>query len=248
MLLPHPTIQGLIKRRILVNYRVQPEAMAAYLPAPFRPQLYQGWAIAGICLIRLENIRPKGLPAALGLNSENAAHRVAVTWDTATGQAQNGVYIPRRDTDSCLNHWAGGRLFPGEHQLADFTVNDHDERLDLTIVAHDHGMRVHVRGEVSNALPANSCFSSLAAASHFFECGGIGYSATGNAGCYDGLRLNISSWQVTPLTVSAVASSFFDDTAIFPAGTAVFDHALLMRGVAHSWHPEPPLRCPVAKS
>ena len=44
-----PVIQGVIERRILVNYRVDPAVLAAQLPAPFRPQLVDGWAMAGIC-------------------------------------------------------------------------------------------------------------------------------------------------------------------------------------------------------
>jgi hypothetical protein len=41
---------------------------------------------------------------------------------------------------------------------------------------------------------------------------------------------------VTPLAVSEVASSYFDDRSIFPAGSAVFDHSLLMRDIPHEWH------------
>ena len=60
------TLQGIVRRRILVNYRVDPEVIQRQLPPPFRPKLLGDSAIAGICLIRLEQIRPKGLPAALG--------------------------------------------------------------------------------------------------------------------------------------------------------------------------------------
>ena len=120
-----PVIKGLIRRRLLVNFRVDAQVMTDYLPAPFRPKLHAGYAVAGICLIRLEQIRPVGLPSFCGLSSENAAHRIAVEWqDPTTGALREGVFIPRRDTGSWLNHWAGRRIFPGEHHLADFTVED----------------------------------------------------------------------------------------------------------------------------
>ena len=67
-----PVIKGTIKRRILVNYRADPEVIQKILPTPFRPKLHNGHALVGICLIRLENIRPARLPAAIGLSSENA--------------------------------------------------------------------------------------------------------------------------------------------------------------------------------
>ena len=73
-----PIIRGVIDRRILVNYRVDPVVLAPLLPAPFRPRLIHGAGMAGICLIRLRGIRPLFLPSWLGISSENAAHRTAV--------------------------------------------------------------------------------------------------------------------------------------------------------------------------
>src|SRR5215217_4728686 len=110
-------MEGVIARRLLVNYRVAPEVLARLLPAPFRPQVVGGWGVAGICLIGLRAVRPRGLPAALGLASENAAHRIAVEWDEG-GAVRHGVYIPRRDTSSRLTTALGGRLFPGVHHRA----------------------------------------------------------------------------------------------------------------------------------
>jgi hypothetical protein len=72
-----PKIVGIIKRRIIVNYRIDPEIIKKQIPAKLNLKLQKGNAIAGICLIRLEQIRPKGIPAFLGSSSENAAHRVA---------------------------------------------------------------------------------------------------------------------------------------------------------------------------
>ncbi|WP_406291790.1 DUF2071 domain-containing protein [Embleya sp. NBC_00896] len=90
-----------IERRLLVNYRVDPEITARLLPAPLRPVLVRGYAAAGICLIRLARLRPDSAPFGLGLRTENAAHRIAVRWDTSDGP-RSGVYIPRRDSDSVL--------------------------------------------------------------------------------------------------------------------------------------------------
>src|SRR5690348_2599388 len=92
-----PALRGLVRRRVLVNFRVDPAVIQRQLPASFRPKLLGNWAVAGICLIRVEQLRPKGIPAALGRASENAAHRIAVTWIDNTGMTREGVYIPRRD-------------------------------------------------------------------------------------------------------------------------------------------------------
>ena len=108
-----PKIKGVIDRRILINYQVEREALENYLPKPFKPKLVNGKGIAGICLIRLKAIRPKGLPKQIGISSENGAHRIAVEW-TKNGEKKEGVFIPRRDTSSKLNAWAGGTIFPGK--------------------------------------------------------------------------------------------------------------------------------------
>ena len=54
-----PVIRGVIDRRILVNYRVDPDALRRILPSPFRPKLIRGYGIAGVCLIRLRQMRPR---------------------------------------------------------------------------------------------------------------------------------------------------------------------------------------------
>jgi hypothetical protein len=233
-----PVINGLIRRRLLVNFRVDAVVMRRFLPATFRPKLHRGYAIAGICLIRLEQIRPGWLPRVCGLASENAAHRIAVLWDDPSGNSREGVFIPRRDTGSWLNHWAGGRLFPGEHQRADFAITDDGSRIAMSIRARDGRMSVLLRAQESETLPESSCFESLAESSAFFEGGSVGYSVTRDCCRLDGIRLQTDGWQVRPLAVEHVESSFFADESVFPAGSVTFDHALIMRDLRHQWHEE----------
>jgi len=89
-----------------------------------------------------------------------------------------------------------------------------------------------VVGERAAALPADSAFDSLAAASWFFEQGSVGHSPNERTGEHEALELDTHEWAVEPLAVEAVASSYFES---FP-GRAAFDHALLMRDIANEWH------------
>src|SRR5262245_66299510 len=191
-----PTIEGIIRRRILVNYRVDPVVIQRHLPSRFRPKLYEGRAIAGICLIRLEHIRPKDLPAFIGINSENAAHRIAVLWDDEHGVTREGVFIPRRDTDSEINHLMGGRIFPGEHNRASFTVEESETDVSLSMESQDGRIKIGLAGRISNTLPSAYLFSSLSAASSFFEPGSLGYSITGEAHRLVGIVLAREEWSV----------------------------------------------------
>jgi hypothetical protein len=237
-----PAISGIIDRRILANYRVDPTAMAAVLPAPFRPKLVHGYAIGGICLIRLIKVRPKMLPMPWGIGSENAAHRIAVEWESDS-QTKQGVYVPRRDTDSRLNSFAGGRLFPGIQHHAKFTVDESDDHYSVTMASDDGIANVHVSGSVVPTILGSSIFDSLETASNFFELGSLGYSDTSTFGKFDGIELECDNWHVESLNVDSIRSSFFEDQSRFPDGSVQFDCALLMRDIVHEWHGRPDLCC-----
>jgi hypothetical protein len=129
-------IRGVIDRRILVNYRVDPAVLAPALPPPFRPKLHRGHGVVGICLIRLRGGRPRFLPSWLGISSENAAHRTAVEWDEG-GRVREGVYVRRRDTNSWLDALAGGRVFPGIHSRARFTVRESGTHFEVALRGED---------------------------------------------------------------------------------------------------------------
>lgn len=236
-----PAIRAVMERRLLVNYRVDPDLLASLLPAPFRPALVGGYGIAGICLIRLSQVRPAGVPAKLGLTSENAAHRVAVCWDDAAGPV-TGVYVPRRDTSSRLSALAGGRLFPGWQHPAIFRVTERDASIRVEVTSRDGAVRIVAAGHAASDLPLGSVFADVGSASRFFECAPLGYAATPTQGLFDGIKLETEGWQLCPLRLDEVHSSFFDDPRKFPAGAAVPDSAFLMGGLATTWHPQPPLR------
>ncbi|MET0425659.1 MAG: DUF2071 domain-containing protein [Actinoplanes sp.] len=239
-----PVMAGVVERRLLINYRTDPSVAARLVPAPLRPQLVNGHAVAGICLIRLGRLRPHPLPPVAGLRTENAAHRIAVEWDTPDGVA-TGVYIPRRDTGSWGTALAGGRLFPGEQHRARFTVSESDAQVAVAFRSVDGTGEVDVRVRPVPDWPGSTLFGSLAEASDFFRRGAAGYSATAGGCTLDGLELRSTAWTIEPTEVTEAHSSFFTDTALFPPGSAHLDGALLMRNVPVTWHALPDMPLPV---
>jgi hypothetical protein len=227
-----PTLHGIIDRRLLINFRADPEVVQKIIPFPFRPQIYNGKAIVGICLIRLKNMKPLGFPDFVGLSSENGAHRIAVEWNE-DGQVKEGVYIPRRDTSSKLNEFLGGRFFPGVHHLAKFTVQETGTDYHVDFISSDQTIISIDAREVAQ-FNENSIFKTLENVSSFFEKGAVGYSP--NKDKFDGMKLQAYKWQVKPLEVSQVRSSFFEDEQLFPKGSIEFDNALLMTKIEHEWH------------
>ena len=229
-----PIIHGYIERRILINFTADPKVVERILPFPFRPIIYKEKAIVGICLIRLKNIKPKGLPAFVGINSENGAHRIAVEWDE-NGETKTGVYIPRRDTSLRFNTLIGGRLFPGKHYYAKFNVKEGNGNYHIDFKSSDDTETL-IDAIESNIFNDNSIFETLNNASNFFKSGELGYSP--NKDKFEGLKLNTYNWEVQPLEVLNVKSSFFENEEVFPKGSIKFDNALLMTNIEHEWKSE----------
>lgn len=226
-----PIIKGIIDRRILINYQVDKEVLENYLPKPFEPKLVNGKGIAGICLIRLKEIRPKGLPKQIGISSENGAHRIAVEW-IENGELKEGVFIPRRDTSSKLNSLVGGTVFPGIHYLANFTVKEDNGIYEVGFISEDL-TSLSIKAKETNRWNNESVFDDLKCVSAFFENGSVGYSPDKND--FDGLELKTKNWKVSLLKVEKVKSSFFENEKIFPKGSVKFDNALLMKNIEHEW-------------
>jgi hypothetical protein len=222
-----------IERRLLLNFRLDPERVASVLPAPFRPQLVGGWAVGGICFIRLGGLRPPWLPRALGLTSENMAHRFAVEWDDGDG-ARGGVYIPRRDTSSRLATLAGGRVFPGAYESARFSVTERGPQLSIDVDSRDGRTRVAVRAHEVDEL-GGSLFGGVEEAVGFFRAGSQGFAPSSGGGCVEGVALESAAWDARPVRLEHVSSSFFEDVSLFPAGSCVVDSGLVMRDLPARW-------------
>lgn len=228
-----PTIKGIIDRRILINYIVDPEIVAKIVPKPFRPKIYKDKAVVGICLIRLKEIRPKGLPSFIGVSSENGAHRIAVEWEE-NGETHEGVYIPRRDSSSIFNSIVGGRIFPGKHFHAKFNIEEINGNYKVAFKSSDN-TTISINAEKTNDFNNSSIFQTLENVSEFMKNGALGYSPNGDK--YEGLLLKTFNWKVEPLSVKSVSSSFFENTDNFPKGSIQFDNALLMTAIEHEWDP-----------
>ncbi|MGO8863294.1 MAG: DUF2071 domain-containing protein [Acidimicrobiales bacterium] len=228
-----------IERRLLVNYRIDPEVVMRQLPAPFRPQLVSGLAVGGVCFIRLGGLRPARIPSALGMTTENVAHRFAVEWDGDQG-TQVGVFIPRRDTNSRITALAGDKIFPGVHHLARFSVHEHGSDLRIGVESRDGTLGLSVVAHEATSL-GGGLFGALEDAVAFFRRGSLGYSPSAMTDRLMGVRLQSQRWDARPVTVEHMASTMFDNTSLFPKGSCTLDFGLVMRNLAARWLNEGPL-------
>jgi Uncharacterized conserved protein (COG2071) len=243
MKLQVPDLVGRIERRLLINFRADPTVVESILPAPFSPQVVDGASIVGICIIRLAGARAAGLPARIGITAEHVAHRIAVNLPEGHGSS-SGVFVPRRDTSSPLVSVVGSRFFSGGLHRAQCRVTEAGGHYHAALTSRDHRTDVLVDGELTDRLPETSIFANLSESSAFFQNGSVGYSTGAMAGRFDGVLLQTDRWEVRPLAVTAVRSSFFADRTLFPASSVEFDHALVMTDIESRWTMLPPLVAP----
>lgn len=116
-------MQGVLRRRLLVNAIVDPDEAATRLPPGVQPHVTGQGTVVGCCLLEIEHIRLALLPRGLGRSLRATAHRISAAWVDGDGNTVVGVYVPVRHTDSRLASAIGGRLFPGVHGRAQFAVS-----------------------------------------------------------------------------------------------------------------------------
>jgi hypothetical protein len=203
------------------------------LPPPFRPQLVGGYAVVGICFLRLSGLRPRRIPARLGVRIESAAYRIATELDTPWG-VEPSVYVMRRVTDSPVAALASGRMFPGAQTRARFTVNESADDVDVAFSTRDGRTDAAISARVTNALESR-LFANVRELEAFFRAAPIGWSPGRASGVVEGVELECDRWSMTPATVRHVESRYFDDLARFPAGALELDSAVLMRQLPVRW-------------
>ena len=192
-----PIIRGVVRRRLLVNYRVDADVMKEWLPAPFEPMLHRGWAVAGVCLIRVEQM-PRSLARfGRGLGSENAAHRVAVRWPEGS-EIHEGAYVCASHTDSLLGHLARSGVLPGEQHRARFRVQDDGREIGLSMQSAGRSLVVELTGHAAAAMPPSSIFGSIREASTFFERGSVGYAPSHGGRGYVGVAAEAHGRAIAP--------------------------------------------------
>ena len=153
-----PVLNGIIDRRLLINYRIKPEVVKSLLPPQLDPLVINGYASGGICLLRLKDIGVKYTPSFLRITSENAAHRFLVTWRKG-GDIMKGVYIPQRHTDSQLNVLLAGKVFAWPHYPAKFETSECNGQYSVNMRSSEGKTHLRVDAVLSDSFPTNSMFA-----------------------------------------------------------------------------------------
>jgi len=223
-------VHGVVERRLLVTYRLDPDVAKEVLPAPLQARLIGGYAVAGIALAHVGRIRPAGLPAVVGLSRETGMHGIAVEWGT-TRSLHTGVFVMHRDS---VGAGPGRRL----RWAPRFTVDERADGLRVAYTSRDHAVRVDVDVSLAAGLAGSALFRDVRAAIRFLELDGPEGTSWGPS--LRGLKLSAGDRCFGAARVRTATSSIFADTSVFPPGSLHVDSALLLRDLALA--PSPPER------
>jgi hypothetical protein len=189
--------------------------------------------VIGCCLLDVIDLRPPPLPSEVGTRLRAAAHRISVEWTDEFGQANVGVFVPARHTDSRVARVIGGRLFPGVHQAAIVEIADDGHLLEWAVCPRDRGSPYAVR--VRASLPAS------AASAPCEPIGGTCLAAT--IGISPAHRDGLETAYMEPEHRCAVPAVIeeLDSAFIASFASAIAAPSYLMRDVPVTWRRAPAL-------
>jgi hypothetical protein len=222
-----PDLVGRIERRVLLDHAVDPGVAARHLPPGLEVRLLGDRAVVGVCLIRLVEVRPAGLPVVLGRTIEAAAHRISVV---GPGD-EPGVFVPRRDTPSWSATLVGGRIWPGVHGRARVTVGRTSCSLGIDVACRD-GAAVSVAVDLDERRGTTLADPEATSAFHALERTAW---SPGRDGSPEVAVLACERWSARPVGVTSATSTWLDDRGAFPSGTTRLAGALLMEDVPMRW-------------
>lgn len=241
-----PPFKGIIDRRILINYKVENNVLRRLLPSPFSPRLINGYGIAGVCLIRRKQLKINSFPSWMSVNTETALYRIAVTWEQY-GKQHTGSYVLRKETDSLMQIFANSRWSDDSQNWARFHVKEEkrsqQDVYEINCFSKD-GTSLAITANTALRFPQESVLKTLDTASCFFEDESHYISPKYQTSVFNCLSETTLNWKMSPLSVGALQSDFFENKQLFPKGSIYFDHALLMKNVRHFRNQLPDILAP----
>ena len=165
----HPLgVRAHFEQSVVLTYAFPAAQLGELIPAPFaldvsREHPYLGYA--AVALVRARELRPTGLPRALGRDFFLAGYRVFVRYTDLRGRRLRGLYILGSATDSGLMARLGGLTTDYRYEVIDVAEDLRDSSYAVESVAG--GLDICVDWSGDPVLPDGSPFADWRAARRF---------------------------------------------------------------------------------
>ena len=223
------------RRCILVNFAVDPDRLAAHLPAGLEPNVVADRSFVAVVIGQMDRMRPVGLPRAAGITYNQIVYRAVIRrHDTL------GVHFLRSDADNRLMCAVGERMSFFRFHHSAISIDQTDDALDIQVTTPDlPGADISARFDLSartRHLPETSRFDDLnVAREHLVELF-TAYDRNTATGVMESVSIDRDPWDVQVLPLIHSRFEFMEAGPIFDTDTARLDSVLAVSDVRYRWN------------
>lgn len=223
-------------RCFLVNFAVDPAALAAKLPTHLEPDVHAGRAYVSIVVALMKDMRPAFVPAPLGITYSQVVYRAVVKCG-----AERGVTFLRSDADNSLMVAAGNALtfFRFNRAKISWNVSTDSARFSLGPAGPAQAARIDADYDLLTAtdrLPESSRFADLRTAQAFLT---ELYSAFGSKradGRVEVVRIARTDWGSQVIEDRRANYEAMSSGALFSGSEACLDSIFYVEDLAYRWN------------
>lgn len=212
------TMVGTIGRCWLFTYQTPAEEARALVPRELELVTRGGCAFWNIVVCRIRAMRPRPLPALLGMTYWHVAYRLYVRFHPPAGEPIEGIYFARSDCDRPLITALGNLLTDYVFHTAAILVSEKPPHLHLSIRSPDAPAEATLDPTQTPAqLPPHSVFASLEEAAAFlkYKPAGISVDPKGRVNIVTITR-DASAWKSRLIEVVSAEWKFFEGKTVRP--------------------------------
>ena len=156
------------EQSVVLAYALPANQLGPLLPPPFALDVSERHPYLGyvaVALVRARQLRPEGMPRALGRDFFLVGYRVFVRYTDARGRRLRGLYILGSATDSPVMARLGGLVTDYRYELID--VAEDLREVSYAVESRAGGLDVCVDWSGAPVLPEGSPFADWRAARRF---------------------------------------------------------------------------------
>ena len=131
------TMVGRLMDCILLAYSTPAESVRHLLSPPLELVTRDGRALWNVVACRVESIRPRGVPAIVGVTYHHVAYRLYVRARVSDGEAVDGLFFVRSDVDRAPLTLFGNFVSDFRFHTADIALAASEHQVNLRVNSPD---------------------------------------------------------------------------------------------------------------
>ena len=163
-------MNGVVTRRFLISYPVQPSALSRFLPPDAELSTWQGFAWVSACFVNIRHMRPSLVPAPVGIDFNYLVHRTRARLPYPDGIRRESVLVLEANINSRVFAALGQRLPGVSFRARDIRLLETPDCWRVQMQDDDGTLLYQAdiaKVSIGEGLPTHSYFPDLASADAF---------------------------------------------------------------------------------